>query len=117
MPKLGLLIVCLLSLFLLACGGGRGASGGQIMAPALDLDLVVEGNSNNDASNGTSNALSSDQPNILLIIADDQGLDASAQYALSADLPVTPTLNQLASQGIVLIMPGQHRPVPQHAVR
>ena len=101
MPKLGLLIVCLLSLFLLACGGGRGASGGQIMAPAPDLDLVVEGNSNNDASNGASNALSSDQPNILLIIADDQGLDASAQYALSADLPVTPTLNQLASQGIV----------------
>ena len=41
------------------------------------------------------------QPNILLIIADDQGVDASAQYPLSVDVPTTPTLNKLASEGIV----------------
>ena len=41
------------------------------------------------------------QPNILLIIADDQGVDASAQYPFSVDVPTTPTLNKLASQGIV----------------
>jgi len=41
------------------------------------------------------------KPNILLIIADDQGIDASAQYAFSTDLPDTPTLNALAEQGIV----------------
>ena len=41
------------------------------------------------------------QPNILLIIADDQGVDASAQYPLSVDVPTTPILNKLASEGIV----------------
>ena len=40
------------------------------------------------------------QPNILFIISDGQGLDASAQYDLSADVPQTPTLNMLAQQGI-----------------
>ena len=40
-------------------------------------------------------------PNILLIVADDLGLDASAQYKLSNDLPETPTLNALADNGIV----------------
>jgi len=44
---------------------------------------------------------SNDQPNILLIISDDQGLDASAQYALSSDLPNTPNLDSIASKGIV----------------
>lgn len=40
------------------------------------------------------------QPNILFIISDDQGLDASAQYAVSEDLPYTPNLDELAAQGI-----------------
>ncbi|MCO4797951.1 MAG: sulfatase-like hydrolase/transferase [Colwelliaceae bacterium] len=40
-------------------------------------------------------------PNILFIISDDQGLDASAQYDLSEDSPNTPTLNELAQQGII----------------
>lgn len=39
-------------------------------------------------------------PNILFIISDDQGLDASAQYAYSNDLPNTPTLNELANSGV-----------------
>lgn len=39
-------------------------------------------------------------PNVLFIISDDQGLDASAQYSISEDLPNTPTLNELAQQGI-----------------
>jgi arylsulfatase A-like enzyme len=39
-------------------------------------------------------------PNILFIISDDQGLDASAQYEISEDLPNTPNLNKLAQQGI-----------------
>ena len=33
------------------------------------------------------------QPNIILIISDDQGLDSSAQYNFSNNPPVTPTLN------------------------
>lgn len=40
-------------------------------------------------------------PNILFVIADDLGLDASAQYSLSSDAPNTPTLNSLASEGLV----------------
>ncbi|REL30884.1 sulfatase-like hydrolase/transferase [Thalassotalea euphylliae] len=49
----------------------------------------------------TSDENSAGKPNILLIIADDQGLDASAQYNLSIDLPVTPNLDALAAQGLV----------------
>jgi len=41
------------------------------------------------------------KPNVLLIIADDQGVDASAQYSFSNDLPDTPTINLLAEQGII----------------
>ncbi len=41
------------------------------------------------------------EPNILLIISDDQGIDSSAQYALSSDLPVTPVLDGLADSGVV----------------
>ena len=40
------------------------------------------------------------QPNILLVITDDQGIDASAQYSLSNDLPNTPVINALARNGI-----------------
>jgi len=40
------------------------------------------------------------KPNILLIIADDQGVDASAQYNFSNDLPDTPTIDLLAEQGL-----------------
>jgi arylsulfatase A-like enzyme len=40
-------------------------------------------------------------PNILLIIADDQGVDASAQYPYSDDPPSTPALDGLAAAGVV----------------
>jgi arylsulfatase A-like enzyme len=53
--------------------------------------IVVEKSSDSSAG----------KPNILFIIADDQGLDASAQYTYSSDLPVTPTINALAEKGIV----------------
>jgi hypothetical protein len=41
------------------------------------------------------------QPNIILIISDDHGLDSSAQYSLNNDSPTTPNLDQLASSGII----------------
>ena len=41
------------------------------------------------------------QPNILFILSDDQGLDSSAQYPYSSDVPVTPVLDQIASAGVV----------------
>lgn len=46
-------------------------------------------------------AVVSAQPNILFILSDDHGQDSSAQYALSTDLPVTPTLDNLAANGLV----------------
>ena len=55
----------------------------------------------------TSNTLSiidtvsNTSPNILLIIADDMGVDSSAQYDYSTDIPTTPTLDALANEGIV----------------
>ncbi len=40
-------------------------------------------------------------PNILLVIADDLGLDASNQYDISDENPTTPSLDQLAAEGLV----------------
>ena len=45
-------------------------------------------------------ATTESRPNVLLIISDDQGLDASAQYSRSDDLPNTPNLDQLANAGL-----------------
>ena len=42
-----------------------------------------------------------DQPNILLVITDDQGLDSSAQYSLGNDVPNTPVIDALAANGII----------------
>lgn len=50
---------------------------------------------------GTAFCEEESSPNILLIIADDLGLDASVQYSISAELPLTPTINQLANKGLV----------------
>ena len=41
------------------------------------------------------------RPNFLFIISDDQGLDASAQYPYSQDLPHTPVIDALAQRGLV----------------
>ena len=41
------------------------------------------------------------KPNIILIISDDQGVDASNQYSYSTDLPKTPILDSLATSGVV----------------
>ncbi|MEP3889736.1 MAG: sulfatase-like hydrolase/transferase [Hellea sp.] len=46
-------------------------------------------------------APSSGKPNIVFIISDDQGLDSSAQYSVSTDLPVTPNFTALANSGLV----------------
>ncbi len=41
------------------------------------------------------------QPNILLIIADDVGIDASPGYAVGSQLPKMPNLEKLMSEGLV----------------
>jgi arylsulfatase A-like enzyme len=40
-------------------------------------------------------------PNLLLIIADDLGLDASNAYGIASQTPYTPNLDQLAADGLV----------------
>ncbi|MDB2462595.1 sulfatase-like hydrolase/transferase [Algibacter sp.] len=40
------------------------------------------------------------RPNILLIIADDMGIDSTPGFGIEEDLPVTPTLNTLRENGI-----------------
>lgn len=71
---------------LAGCGGGSSSdnSSNDPQLPPVIEEPIVE----------------SESPNILFIISDDQGLDASAQYDFSEDLPITPTLNGLAQQGI-----------------
>ena len=52
-----------------------------------------------NASNGGNTSV--EQPNILLIVSDDQGLDSSADYNFTRDPPTTPTISELASAGLV----------------
>jgi len=92
---------------LLACGGG---SDTPATVPVTEIpvtdDPAAETPSTETPTTETSTTEtpaepSAAKPNILLIIADDQGLDASAQYSYSNDLPNTPTLTDLASEGVV----------------
>jgi arylsulfatase A-like enzyme len=62
-----------------------------------DDDTTDDDTTDDDTTDGDNVLL---QPNILLIISDDQGLDASAQYKLSNDLPNTPNIDALAEQGV-----------------
>ena len=71
----------LLCLCLAACGGGGGA-GTPSESPA-----PVE--------------VAPTAPNILLVITDDQGIDASGQYPHTDDPPTTPTIDALADEGLV----------------
>ncbi len=59
-----------------------------------------ENTDNNTDDNSGSDNTASLQPNIILVITDDQGLDASAQFNLSNDLPYTPVIDSLAASGI-----------------
>ena len=91
---------------LIGCGSGSGSvveeSDGQADGNTDGNTGTTDGgaNSGNGDSDGgeTADAV---LPNILFIITDDQGLDASAQYSLSEDTPNTPVVDQLARDGIV----------------
>lgn len=49
----------------------------------------------------TSTCFSQQQtPNILLIIADDMGIDATPGFGINSDLPMTPTLDSFRNKGI-----------------
>ncbi|WOH38008.1 sulfatase-like hydrolase/transferase [Thalassotalea fonticola] len=85
-------------LLLVSCGGGGSSDESEAVSPEVETAPVDEGTNNEDDT--SNNDASSNSPNILFILSDDQGLDASAQYSYSTDLPNTVTLNNLAEHGI-----------------
>lgn len=66
---------------------------------ACSTDQSIDELSNNIADI-PSNTTSSNSPNILLIIADDMGVDATPGYTLGNIKPNMPTLQKLQSEGI-----------------
>ncbi|MEE9303845.1 MAG: sulfatase-like hydrolase/transferase [Thiotrichaceae bacterium] len=86
------------SLFLVGCGGGSSTGSESVNSTSTSTSTT---SGDTSTSTDTSGNQVSSKPNILLIIADDQGVDASAQYSYSTDLPNTPIINQIATQGIV----------------
>ncbi|MEP6390253.1 MAG: YHYH protein [Halioglobus sp.] len=95
----------ILLLFLLAslgaCGGGGGSDNQSQTSAASASAAALSTDSDNDSSTSDSQESALSFPNILLIVSDDQGLDASSQYSLSLDTPTTPTLDTLATDGLV----------------
>lgn len=95
------LISAIILLTLSGCGGGGGSdsSNEQVIPPSVD-EPVTETPEVPETPEIPVEEETSSPPNILFIISDDQGLDSSAQYDLSQDIPNTPTLNILAQQGL-----------------
>lgn len=56
-----------------------------------------------EATEPTTEIPDASHPNILLVIADDLGLDALDLYGLSSEPAVTPVLDELAQQGITYL--------------
>ena len=69
---------------------------------SVEPEATDPGDDEQSTTDGPDGATAFNQPNILLVITDDQGLDASAQYSLSDDLPNTPVIDSLARNGITL---------------
>lgn len=79
--------------------GGSGSSGSNSTEVAANNENGDD--STSDQAQEDNQIVPRTMPNILLIVSDDQGLDASSQYLLSNDLPNTPVLDELAAQGLV----------------
>ena len=90
--RIGLLWT-LMSMALAGCGGGADGTNG-------------DGDSGGGSGSGTGTQPDpaptlNEHPNILLVISDDLGLDASSGYQVGTDLPTTPTLDELAANGLI----------------
>lgn len=48
-----------------------------------------------------SSGVDSSPPNVLILLADDLGVDQLASYGLGSDLPATPTIDSLAESGVL----------------
>jgi arylsulfatase A-like enzyme len=104
-----LLAATIVAITLVACGSDNSSaptdSEGQTDSGTTDTGQggADTGQGGTDTGGGADGGETADnaRPNILFIITDDQGLDASAQYSYSQDLPNTPVLDQLAADGLV----------------
>ena len=90
--RIGLLWT-LMSMALAGCGGGADGTNG-------------DGDSGGGSDSGTGTQPDpaptlNEHPNILLVISDDLGLDASSGFQVGTDLPTTPTLDELAANGLI----------------
>ena len=89
-----------LAVLLLAGCGSSSSTGDQSAQPTGTTD-TIEPTGPTEEQTDLTPTLETSRPNVLFIISDDQGLDASAQYSLSQDVPYTPVLNALANRGLV----------------
>lgn len=80
----------LASIALSGCGGGGGDSNGN-----------GDGGGGGTGTQPDPGPTLNEHPNILLVISDDLGLDASSGYQVGTDLPTTPTLDELAANGLI----------------
>lgn len=84
--------LCVLaSIALSGCGGGGGSNG----------DGGGGGTGSGTGTQPDPGPTLNEHPNILLVISDDLGLDASSGYQVGTDLPTTPTLDELAANGLI----------------
>lgn len=92
------------SFLVLAAGCGDGASSGA-PAPGQSPQPPTEEPGPADPADpgggGPSSGPSSSTTNILLLVADDLGIDMLTAYGVGSDLPATPNLDALASAGVV----------------
>lgn len=100
------ILVSTICIFLLqACGGSGDQSPPVISSPQAPVEppvsTPVTPPVDTPTDPGEGGGENQSAPNILFIISDDQGIDASSQYAFSDDLPFTPTIDQLANAGVV----------------
>jgi len=89
-----------------AISTGGSPSAAQTGDPGGTLDSGLTNEADTGASPEASTEASTEggegtPPNILFIISDDQGLDASAQYSIGQNLPNTPIIDALAQRGLV----------------
>jgi arylsulfatase B len=80
-------------LLILLCGCGREQDKEPVSDPAASFMAL------NDPESDSANT----PPNILLIIADDLGVEQLASFGIGAQPAVTPNLDQLASQGMSFV--------------
>ena len=83
------LLWTLMSMALAGCGGGGGGGDGS------------GGGGSGIGTQPDTGPTLNEHPNILLVISDDLGLDASSGYQVGTDLPTTPTLDELAANGLI----------------